>query len=61
MFSTHEYPPRWNPPCRGEWAYYQEVSSEVRQREQLVGAPLLRSIRTNKSSLICRCQGPDSR
>ena len=26
-----------------------------------VGAALLRSIRTNRSSLICRCQGPEPR
>ena len=44
--------PRWNPPCRGEGAYYQEASTQVRQREELVGATLRRSIRTNRSSLI---------
>ena len=58
---TLAVPPRWNRPCRVEGAYYQEVSTQVRQREELVGATQLRSIRTNRSSLICRCQGPDSR
>ena len=36
-------------------------SSQERQREELAGASLLRSIRTNRSSLTCRCQFPDSR
>ena len=41
--------------------FNQEVFAQVRQREELVGATQLRSIRTNRSSLICRCQGPDLR
>ena len=36
-------------------------SSQERQWEELVGATLLRPIRTNRSSLTCRCQFPDSR
>ena len=36
-------------------------STQERQREELVGAVLLHPIRTNRSSLICRCQFPDSR
>ena len=36
-------------------------STQERQREELVGAALLRPIRTNRSSLICRCQFPNSR
>ena len=36
-------------------------STQERQREELVGASLLRPIRTNRSSLICLCQFPDSR
>ena len=36
-------------------------STQERQREELVGAALLRPIRTNRSSLTCRCQFPDSR
>ena len=36
-------------------------SSQERQWEELVGASLLRPIRTNRSSLTCRCQFPDSR
>ena len=36
-------------------------STQERQREQLVGAALLRPIRTNRSCLTCRCQFPDSR
>ena len=36
-------------------------STQERQREELVGASLLRPIRTNRSSLTCRCQFPDSR
>ena len=37
------------------------LSTKERQREELVGASLLRPKRTNRSSLICRCQFPDSR
>ena len=37
------------------------LSTQERQREELVGASLLRPIRTNRSSLTCRCQFPDSR
>ena len=37
------------------------LSTQERQREELVGAALLRPIRTNRSSLTCRCQFPDSR
>ena len=37
------------------------LSTQERQREELVGASLLRPIRTNGSSLTCRCQFPDSR
>ena len=36
-------------------------STQECQREELVGASLLRPIRTNRSSLACRCQFPDSR
>ena len=36
-------------------------STQEHQREELVGAALLRPIRTNRSSLTCRCQFPDSR
>ena len=36
-------------------------SSQERQWEELVGATLLCPIRTNRSSLTCRCQFPDSR
>ena len=36
-------------------------SSQERQWEELVGAALLRPIRTNRSSLTCRCQFPDLR
>ena len=36
-------------------------SSQERQWEELVGVALLRPIRTNRSSLTCRCQIPDSR
>ena len=36
-------------------------SSQERQWEELVGAALLRPIRTNRSSLTCQCQFPDSR
>ena len=36
-------------------------SNQERQWEELVGASLLRPIRTNRSSLTCRCQFPDSR
>ena len=36
-------------------------STQERQREEPVGAALLRPIRTNGSSLTCRCQFPDSR
>ena len=36
-------------------------SNQERQWEELVGASLLRPIRTNRSSLSCRCQFPDSR
>ena len=36
-------------------------STQERQREELVGASLLRPIRTNRSSLKCLCQFPDSR
>ena len=36
-------------------------STQERQREELVGAALLHPIRTNRSSLTCRCQFPDSR
>ena len=37
------------------------LSTQERQREELVGASLLRPIRTNRSSLTCRCQFPESR
>ena len=40
---------------------HQEVFTQVRQWEELVGVTQLRSIRTNRFSLICLCQGPDSR
>ena len=33
-------------------ASHQEVSTQVRQQEKLVGASLLRSIRTNRSSYV---------
>ena len=36
-------------------------STQERQREELVGAALHRPIRTNRSSLTCRCQFPDSK
>ena len=36
-------------------------SNQERQWEELVGASLLRPIRTNRSSLTCWCQFPDSR
>ena len=36
-------------------------STQERQREQLVGAALLRPIRTNRFSLTSRCQFPDLR
>ena len=37
------------------------LSTKERQRKELVGASLLRPIRTNRSSLTCRCQFPDLR
>ena len=36
-------------------------STQERQLQELVGAALLCPIRTNRSSLTCRCQFPDSR
>ena len=40
----------WNSPCRG--ASHQEVSTQARQQEEVVGASLLRPIRTNRSSYV---------
>ena len=44
------YPPRWNPPWRGEGAYLTKSFQSEHQQEELVGAMLLCSIRTNRSS-----------
>ena len=50
MLHTQAAPARWNLPCRGEEASQQEVSTQVRQQEELVGVSLLHPIRTNRSS-----------
>ena len=41
-----------NSPCRGEGTSHKEVSIQVHQQEEFVGASLNRSIRTNRSSYI---------
>ena len=43
-------PPRWNPSWRGEGAYLTKRFQAVHKQEELVGAMLLCSIRTNTSS-----------
>ena len=37
-FITKLVPLDWNSPCRGEGASHQEVSTQVRQQEEFVGA-----------------------
>ena len=45
-------PPRLKLPFPWLGASHQEVSTQVRQQEELVGASLLRPIRTNRSSYV---------
>ena len=48
-FTTYEViPPRWNPSWHGEGAYLTKTFQPVHQQEELVGAMLLRSMRTNR-------------
>ena len=46
----------WNSPCRGEEASHQEVSTQVRQREELNWASQLKS---SDQQIFSRMSSPD--
>ena len=54
--NTWQHPLDWNSPCRGEGASHQEVSTRVRQREELNWASQLKS----SDQQISRMSGTDS-
>ena len=54
----HKYfPLDWNSPCRGDGASHQEVSTRVRQREELNWASQLKS---SDQQIFSRMSGTDS-
>ena len=55
--NSKQLPLDWNSPCRGEEASHQEISNQVRQREELNGASQLKS---SDQQIFSRMSGIDS-